>query len=49
MNSRAVFERVQEGDYAGLRAVGGRMQRSIYREYADGITAGLVDYYTRTP
>jgi hypothetical protein len=25
------------------------MQRSIYREYADGITAGLVDYYTRTP
>jgi hypothetical protein len=49
MNSRAVFERVQEGDYTGLRAVGGRMQRSIYREYADGITAGLVDYYTRTP
>jgi N-acetylmuramoyl-L-alanine amidase len=49
MNSRAVFARIQEGDYAGKRAVDGRMQRSIYREYADGITQGLVDYYSRTP
>jgi N-acetylmuramoyl-L-alanine amidase len=49
MNSRAVFARIQEGDYAGKRAVDGRMQRSIYREYADGIAQGLVDYYSRTP
>ncbi len=45
MNSRAVFDRVQAGDYDGRRSVGGKMQKSIYREYADGIVAGLVAYY----
>lgn len=46
MNSRPVFDRVQAGDYEGRRFVGGKMQKSIYREYADGIVAGLVAYYT---
>lgn len=46
MNSRDVFARIQAGDYSGERAVGGRMRPSIYREYADSVTAGLVEYYS---
>lgn len=46
MNSKPVFDRIQAGDYEGRKAVDGRMQKSIYREYADGIVAGLVAYYT---
>jgi len=46
MNSKAVFDRVQAGDYKGSQSVGGKMQKSIYREYADGVVAGLVDYYS---
>ncbi len=47
MNSRGVFARIQAGDYDGLRTIGGVTRKSIYREYADGITAGLVNYYSR--
>jgi N-acetylmuramoyl-L-alanine amidase len=46
MNSRAVFDRVQAGDYEGRHAVGGKMQKSLYREYVDGVVAGLIDYYS---
>ncbi len=46
MNSKAVFARVQAGDFSGKKAVGGEMQESIYREYARGIVQGLVDYYS---
>lgn len=50
MNSRTVFARVQAGDYEGLRKVAGAMRPSIYREYVDGVVAGLVDYYShRSP
>ena len=51
MNNREVFERVQTGDYEGLREVAGRMRKSLYREYADAAVAGLVNYYrsARTP
>ncbi|HVE15131.1 MAG TPA: N-acetylmuramoyl-L-alanine amidase [Chthoniobacterales bacterium] len=49
MNSHAVFDRVQAGDYDGKKYVGGKMQKSIYREYADGIIDGLVDYYSKNP
>ncbi len=46
MNSKAVFARVQAGDFSGKRVVDGRLQESIYREYARGIVRGLVDYYS---
>ncbi len=46
MNSRAVFTRLQAGDYDGTRPVAGRPQRSIYREYADSLVQGLVAYYS---
>jgi N-acetylmuramoyl-L-alanine amidase len=45
MNSHDVFRRVQEGDYEGLRNVNGIERPSIYREYADGVVDGLVEYY----
>ncbi len=45
MNSDEVFWRVQEGDYEGLRNVNGSDRSSIFREYADGVADGLVDYY----
>ncbi|HEV3408970.1 MAG TPA: hypothetical protein VG095_01650 [Chthoniobacterales bacterium] len=45
MNSHEVHERVQAGDYPGLRFIAGRERPSIYREYADGVLDGLLDYY----
>jgi hypothetical protein len=47
MNSREVFQRVQAGDYEGKKKVAGAIRPSIYREYADAITAGLVNYYSQ--
>lgn len=47
MNSREVFARIQAGDYRGRRNFGGVMRKSIYREYADALVEGLVNYYTQ--
>ena len=46
MNSRSVFARIQAGDYKGTRNFAGTARQSLYREYADGVAAGLVNYYT---
>lgn len=45
MNSDEVFWRIQEGDYEGIRNVNGTDRPSIFREYADGVIDGLVQYY----
>jgi N-acetylmuramoyl-L-alanine amidase len=45
MNSVDVLARLQAGDYEGTRVVNGIERPSIYREYVDGVTDGLVDYY----
>ncbi len=47
MNNQEVFARVQAGDYAGKREVAGRLRPSIYREYADSLAEGLVNYFGR--
>ena len=47
MNSRLVFARIQAGDYEGRRDFGGVMRKSIYREYADAVADGVVEYYSR--
>ena len=47
MNSRSAFARIQAGDYDGLKTFGGSERKSIYREYADAVTAGLVKYYSQ--
>ncbi len=48
MNSQAVFARVQAGDFEGKKTVDGKLQESIFREYAGGIVRGLVDYFSET-
>ncbi len=47
MNSRSGFARIQAGDYNGRQTFGGVARQSIYREYADAVTAGLVKYYSQ--
>lgn len=44
MNSPEVFARVQAGDYEGVRPVAGAQRQSIYREYADAVAAGMLEY-----
>ncbi len=46
MNSEVTYARIQAGDYEGEREIAGKMRRSIFREYADGIVAGLRAYYS---
>ncbi len=45
MNSREVYERIQAGDYPGEAEVAGKMRKSIYREYADALLDGLLQYH----
>jgi len=47
MNSKDVFARIQAGDYGGTRNVNGVERKSIFREYADSVVDGLVDYYSK--
>ncbi|HSP42452.1 MAG TPA: hypothetical protein VLO11_06260 [Luteolibacter sp.] len=48
MNSVPDLPRMQAGDYEGLREINGRMQPSIFREYADALAEGLAEHYART-
>ncbi len=45
MNSPSVWQRVQLGDYDGEKMVDGVSRKSLYREYADAVAAGLADFY----
>jgi len=47
MNSKDVFARIQVGDYEGTRNVNRVEHKSIFREYADSVVDGLVDYYSK--
>jgi hypothetical protein len=47
MNSKDVFARIEVGDYEGTRNVNGIERKSIFREYADSVAEGLVDYYSK--
>jgi hypothetical protein len=46
MNSHDAFARIQAGDYEGTGNVNGLERKSIFREYADGVVNGLVEYYS---
>src|SRR5207244_1642224 len=46
MNSKDAFARIQAGDYEGVRAINGVERKSIYREYADSVVEGLMQYYS---
>jgi hypothetical protein len=45
MNSRDAFARIEAGDYEGTRNINGIERKSIFREYADSVAQGLVEYY----
>lgn len=45
MNSQAVFDRVQMGDYEGTRTINGVERKSLYREYADSVADGVAAYF----
>ena len=45
MNSNDAFARIQAGDYEGTRNVNGIERKSIFREYADSVADGLVEFY----
>ncbi len=47
MNSHDAFARIQAGDYDGMRNVNGMERKSIFREYADSVVDGLVEYYSK--
>ena len=47
MNSTLDYPRLQAGDYAGRRKINGKAQPSIFREYADALTAALASHYAK--
>jgi len=49
MNNQIVYRRLLAGDYDGVRNFDGKNYRSIFREYADCVTKGLLKAYTSTP
>jgi hypothetical protein len=48
MNSNDAFARIQAGDYEGMHNVNGVERKSIFREYADSMVDGLLEYYRGT-
>src|SRR5205814_3095296 len=47
MNSRDAFARIQAGDYEGTRNINGVERKSIFREYAESVADGLIEYYPK--
>jgi hypothetical protein len=47
MNSSDAFARIEAGDYEGTREINGVQRKSIFREYADSVADGLVEYYSK--
>ncbi len=46
MNGADSHARINEGDYEGLRYMNGMLRPSIFREYVNAVTEGLVNYYS---
>lgn len=46
MNGADTHARIQQGDYEGLRYLNGMLRPSIFREYVNAVTEGLVNYYS---
>ena len=47
MNHKQVHARIQAGAYRGLREFDGVYRKNIFQEYADGVTAGLVNFFRK--
>lgn len=46
MNGADSHARIDQGDYEGLRYLNGMLRPSIFREYVNAVTEGLVSYYS---
>jgi len=46
MNGKDSHARLMQGDYEGLRYLNGMLRPSIFREYVNAVTDGLVTYYS---
>ena len=46
MNNRVVYQRLLAGDFDGMRTIAGKKYGSIFREYADCVTQGLLKAYS---
>ena len=46
MNGADTHARIIQGDYEGLRYLNGMLRPSIFREYVNAVTEGLVNYYS---
>jgi len=47
MNGKDSHQRILEGDYDGMRYMNGMLRPSIFREYVNSVTEGLVNYYSK--
>lgn len=46
MNDKGVYPRIIAGDYEGEKIIQGKSCRSIFREYAEIVASGVIDYYS---
>lgn len=49
MNSVPDYNRIQAGDYLGLREINGKFVPSIFQEYASALAVGLAKHYGKQP
>jgi N-acetylmuramoyl-L-alanine amidase len=45
MNARDAYYRIIAGDYLGMRTIHGESVPSIYRQYADAVEKGVLEYF----
>lgn len=45
MNNQEIFDRLQAGNYEGIREIAGKQRLSIFREYAQGVAEGLAEAF----
>lgn len=47
MNDREMYRWIQTGEYEGVKPVAGKNRGNIFREYADLVADGVIDYFRR--
>lgn len=45
MNDRTIYPWIQAGEYEGTRTFAGKSRANIFREYADQVADGVIDYF----
>jgi len=47
MNDRNIYPWIQAGEYEGVRVFAGKGRGNLFREYANQVAAGVIDYFRR--